>query len=64
MCHLGHGLSTGQEEMADEFYQISWYELPPRMQKLLMLPIDAAQNPIQLQAFGSIECSRGMFTKV
>lgn len=63
-CHFGHGLSSGQEGIADDFYQLCWYRLSEQMQKLLLFPIMAAQNPSHLQAFGSIECTRGMFTKV
>lgn len=63
-CYFGNSLSNSQEDIADYFHELNWHELPVQMQKLFLLPIMAAQNPIHMYAFGSIECTSETFTKV
>lgn len=43
--------------IGDLFYESSWYCLPTKQQKLLMLPIQRAERDFRLKSLGLIDCS-------
>lgn len=48
----------------DLFYESLWYQLPPKLQKLYMLPIQRSQKEFRLKGLGLIECSLGVCASV
>lgn len=63
-CHIGSFLTECFSDLADEFYNIAWYKLPPQIQKNWIIMITFGQKDICLQGFGSGACTRELFMKV
>lgn len=51
-------------EIGDIFYNLSWYQLPVKQQKLLILPIQRAHRSIRLKCLGLFDCSLAVFLSV
>lgn len=48
----------------DLFYESPWYQLPPKLQKLYILPIQRSQKVFRLKGLKIIECSMGVCASV
>lgn len=46
------------------FYDSSWYRLPAKQQRHMVLPIQRAQRKIRLSSLGLIDCSLPIFAAV
>lgn len=56
-CRLSENITDDLFASGDLFYESPWYRLPPKLQKLYMLPIQRSQQEFRLSGFGIIECS-------
>lgn len=64
-CEIGHRMSEAFEEMIDfTIDQWDWYRLPREIRLVLPMIMLNAQQPITLECFGSIKCSREVFKNV
>lgn len=63
-CYLSENITTTLTEVGDIFYHFNWYNLPPRQQKLLMLPIQRAHIELRLTGLGIVNVSLGVFLSV
>lgn len=61
---LGEMLMRKFNEFNDAFYQCKWYFFSIEMQKMLLIVIANTQQPIFVQGFGNISCTRDSFKKV
>lgn len=48
----------------DEFGQCKWYLFPIEMQRMFVIVMANAQQPIILSGFGNVYCLREVFKKV
>lgn len=63
-CELSHQLIETFEKIEFTIEQFVWYEFPNEIKRLLPMIIAYAQEPVSLQCFGSIYCSREVFKHV
>lgn len=63
-CELGHRMNCSFERILFTIEQFDWYLFPIEIQRMLPLIIAIAQQPVTLECFGSIECSRQVFKNV
>lgn len=64
ICEFGERLTGGFEKINAMYNQFAWYLFPSKAQQMLTVLIMAAQEPIELQIFGSISCGRITFQNV
>lgn len=57
-CELGHQLSDAFEEINHTIAQLDWYQFPAKLWQILPIIMASAQQPIRIEVFGSISCSR------
>lgn len=64
VCEFGQRLS-GQFDMLDAaFCQCKWYLLSIELQRMLVIVMSITQQPVILQGYGNIQCTRGSFKQV
>lgn len=64
VCDFGERLCGKLEEIGHVYDQSSWYAFPYNVQRMLSTLIMIAQQPVELQVFGSISCGRITFRSV
>lgn len=63
-CELGQRMSDAFEEICDLIGKFSWYSFPDKLKNNLTTIIIVAQQPVEIECFGSITCSRFSFKNV
>lgn len=63
-CMLSENITIKIYEIGDGFYNIAWYRLPIKQQKLFILPIQRSQSEFRLMGLGLVDCSLGVFSAV
>lgn len=63
-CELCQQMSNGFDDINDTVDQLNWYEFPVEIQKLMPTLLLNVQQPVLVECFGSITCSREVFIKV
>lgn len=63
-CEFGQQIFGLFNEIGRAIDQIKWYRFSIRVQQMLPIITLFAQQPITLEVFGSISCSRDSFKKV
>lgn len=63
-CELGQRFTNAFVDVDNVLSQIRWYLLPNEMQRILPMVLIYAQEPIVVQFFGSMSCSRTQFKSV
>lgn len=63
-CEAGQRTSNEADEIDDAFSQIDWYLLPVEVQRILPIMIIYMKEPIAVEFFGTLSCSREQFKKV
>lgn len=63
-CFLSEFATHKLSAIGDSFYNFAWYRLPVKQQKMIILPIQRAQNEFRMSGFGVLECSLRVFSKV
>lgn len=63
-CELGHGMNDAFEEIYFTIEQFDWYLFPVEIKRVLPIIIASAQQPVTLECFGNIACTREVFKNV
>lgn len=63
-CEIGQRGTNLFEEIDDKIAQIDWYLFPNDMKVTLLIIIMTAQQPVDIECFGSFSCKREVFKKV
>lgn len=63
-CELGQRMTDAFDEINDTLDQSNWYLLPIEFQRILPMIMVNAQQPVFLECFGSIGCTRDVFKNV
>lgn len=61
---IGQRITDAFDEIEYNLNQVDWYLLPIEIKRILPMMIANAQQPVSLECFGSIICSREVFKKV
>lgn len=64
VCELGEKISISFQEINIVLDELKWYLLPHKIRKFLPTILIVAQEPIGLNIFGTILCSRKTFQEV
>lgn len=64
ICELGQRMNNDFHEIHNTIDRLDWYLFPIKIQRMLPTIIANAQQPILLECFGSITCTRETFKKV
>lgn len=57
-CELGERVRNAMSEINDSINQFYWYLFPMKVQKMLPIILLSVQQPVEIQCFGSITCTR------
>lgn len=63
-CEVGHQMSDAFENIWNTIDQFEWHLHPYELLRTLPTIMIIAQQPVDLEFFGSIACSRSSFKKV
>lgn len=63
-CELGHRMADAFDEVYFAIKQFDWYLFPIEGKRMLPMAIVIAEQPISLECFGSITCTRDVFKNV
>lgn len=63
-CELGQRLSEAFHQFNDIIDQCKWYLFPNKLKQILPTILIITQEPVTLECFGSIICSREVFQNV
>lgn len=63
-CELGQRLTDGFNDIELTIDQFAWYLFPIEVKRMLPMIIADAQQPVYLECFGSIGCTREVFKSV
>lgn len=61
---LGQRMNDAFEEIGTDLDELDWYLFPIEIKRMLPRIIANAQQPVTLECFGSIACTREIFRKV
>lgn len=63
-CELAGRLTYRFEHIDHTIEQFKWYLFPLKLQKILAIIMISAQQPVNFECFGSIQCDQETFKKV
>lgn len=63
-CEIGQKMNDSYDEVSSTVDHFAWYLFPIKIQQMYPMIIVNAQEPIILECFGSIACSREVFKNV
>lgn len=63
-CELCERVSNAFEEICTVIDQLDWYKYPSDIKRMLPMIMMNVQEPIAIECFGSISCSRKVFKQV
>lgn len=63
-CYLSENVTTALEEIGNTFFEFDWSRLPPKHQKLFLLPIQRSQLNFRLTGLKLVDCSLRVFSSV
>lgn len=64
VCELGHRIANEYDEIDYEIGQFDWYSFPVDLWPMLPTLIIGVQQPVGIDVFGIVSCSREDFKKV
>lgn len=64
ICDLGYRISNAFGKIDYTIVKLNWYKFPIEIKKLLPILIIGAQQPVELEVFGSVSCSYEIFQTV
>lgn len=62
--YLSEWITADLLDIGDTVYHSPWYRLPAKQQRLVMLPIERAQQEFRLTGLGLFNCSLAVFSSV
>lgn len=63
-CEIGQRTSNAFDNIDFSMKQFDWYLLPIEIKQMLPMIISIAHQPVSLECFGSISCTREVFKNV
>lgn len=63
-CWLSDNFTADLADIGETFYSSTWFKMPVKYQRLLIMPIMISQNEVRLSGFGMIDCSLNVFLAV
>lgn len=63
-CSLSDNFTSDLEDIGDVFYESTWFKMPVKYQRFMIMPIMRSQREIRLSGFGLIDCSLNVFLAV
>lgn len=60
-CEIGQRINIAFDECSEMITQFNWYRCPVKIQRMLLVIIPFAEEPIDVDCFGSTTCNRGTF---
>lgn len=63
-CEIGQRLNSAFERINIAIDQLDWYLLPIELKRIFPMIVGITQQPIELDCFGSITCTRSVFKEV
>lgn len=64
VCELGQRMTNAFDKINSSINNLNWCLLPMNMKRMLPLIIANAQQPVTLECFGEIACTREVFKNV
>lgn len=64
VCDLGESVTSAFGEMDEIVYDINWPDVPPDIEKYVVLVLAATQQPIIMEGIFGMDCSRFTFKRV
>lgn len=64
LCDFGERLTGRFDEIDMALCECDWYTFPIGIQKMLPMLLISTQNPVVLQGFFNVSCTRESFKKV
>lgn len=63
-CYFAEMVAAALYKIGDVFYDSAWYQMPVKLQKIIMLPIQRTGKEMRFRSFGFVDCSLAMFLMV
>lgn len=63
-CELSHRMTCAFDEINLTIEKLNWYLFPIEVKRMLPMIIATAQEPVALECFGSISCTRDVLKNV
>lgn len=60
-CEIGQDVSNQFNKLSDDIWKCDWYLLSHQLQRMLIVIIINAQDPVFIRGFGNVECTRDSF---
>lgn len=57
-CEMGEQISSTFGEVEDEMYRMDWHLFPIKTQKMMLIVVVNAQQPVKIMGFGNIPAIR------
>lgn len=64
VCEVGQRISDTFDIFDDTIEKFDWYSFPIEINQILLMIIMMAQQPVELECFGSFSANRGTLKKV
>lgn len=64
LCISGENTTNALDNIHPAIYDMPWELCPVRFQKCVWFVLRSAQDPLYLQGYASIKCSRALFKQV
>lgn len=64
ICEFGQWVNSRYEAYSSELTECDWYALPMEMQRMYMIFLVNAQQPMHIESYAGIECTRDTLKKV
>lgn len=64
ICEPAQWVTNNFEQCGDVLEECDWYLLPIELQRLYLIFLLDAQQPVHIQCYGGVVCSRETFKKV
>lgn len=64
LCYVGENATNALENIHPAIYETPWQLCPEEFQKCVLFMLKAAQEPIYLKGYASLQCSRALFKQV
>lgn len=64
VCEIGQRMNDAFDEIGSTINQFDWYLFPIEEQRMCLMIITIAQQPVAVGCFGSIKCTREVFKNV
>lgn len=64
ICETGQNVSNQFSKLSEDILKCDWYWLPHKLQRMFIIIMINAQEPVFIRGFGNIKCTRTSFKQV